>query len=197
MDDIEIVVIPTDKTNSFRFVKTKDYITWVQQHLNQYGKVIDRSKLIEVTEKAMELLEEKREMLSEKETNFLLQSINSKAIPAPKLLIKDHKKADENGNFPTRLVVPANNFTSAFPKLGYLGIKRIFDSNKVNYMKRTIIQASDLKKTLQAMAINDTNSTIVSIDAVDYYPSIKFQARKESGSILRQGPSRRRLNEDR
>jgi hypothetical protein len=37
-------------------------------------------------------------------------------------LIKDHKKADSKGNFPTRLVVPANNFTSAFPKLGYLGI---------------------------------------------------------------------------
>jgi hypothetical protein len=37
--------------------------------------------------------------------------------------------------FPTRLIVPANNFTSAFPKVGYMGIKKIFDDNVVNYMK--------------------------------------------------------------
>jgi hypothetical protein len=55
------------------------------------------------------------------------------------LLIKDHKKMDKEGNYPTRLVVPANNFTSTFPKLGYLGIKKIFDTNNVEYMKHTII----------------------------------------------------------
>ena len=52
---------------------------------------------------------------------------------------------NKNGIFPTILIVPATNFTTGFPKLGYKGIKRIFDSNKVRYMKRTIIQAKDLK----------------------------------------------------
>jgi GIY-YIG catalytic domain len=180
MDESEMVVIPTDKTNSFRIVPLSDYVSWVKQHLDKYGKEIPRSKLIEVTDKAMELLEEKRDFLSMKETLFLKQSIDSKAIPSPKLLIKDHKKVDNKGNFPTRLVVPANNFTSAFPKLGYLGIKKILDANNVNYMKRTIIQASDLKSKLENLGITCNNSTIVSIDAVDYYPSIKFKLVKKA-----------------
>jgi hypothetical protein len=131
-------------------------------------------------EKALELLEEKRDILSDKEAEFLYQSINSKAIPSPKLLIKDHKKADENGDFQTRLVVPANNFTSAFPKLGYLGIKKILDDNNVDYASRMIIQASDLKQKLENMDIKCDNSTIISINAVDYYPSIKFKLVKKA-----------------
>ncbi len=101
--------------------------------------------------------------------------MKSRAIPSPKLLIKDHKKADKQGNYPTRLVVPANNFTSAFPRMGYLGIKKILDDNKVNYTSRTIIQASDLKEKIETMGITNNNSTIVSIDAEAYYPSIKFK----------------------
>ena len=45
-------------------------------------------------------------------------SLKGKAIPTPSLLIKDHKKPLADGTFPTRLVIPADNFTSAFPKLG-------------------------------------------------------------------------------
>jgi hypothetical protein len=40
-----------------------------------------------------------------------------------------------SGELPTRLIVPAQNSTSAFPKMGYLAIRRILDSNKVNYTK--------------------------------------------------------------
>ena len=78
------------------------------------------------------------------------------------------------------LVVPANNFTSAFPKLGYMGIKKIFDDNKINYKKRTIIQASDLKEKIEKMGITSENSTIVSIDAKEFYPSIKFKLVKKA-----------------
>lgn len=42
------------------------------------------------------------------------------------------KKTNKEGDFPNRLIVPTNNFTSAFPELGYLGIRRIFDSTRSN-----------------------------------------------------------------
>jgi hypothetical protein len=96
------------------------------------------------------------------------------------LLIKDHPDPDETNMFPTRLVVPANNFTSAFPKVGYMGIKKIFDDNRVNYMKKTIIQAVDLKEKIETIGITNENSTIISIDAQDFYPSVKFKLVKKS-----------------
>eukprot|EP00957_Ditylum_brightwellii_P211448 15366177-Ditylum_brightwellii.AAC.1 len=43
---------------------------------------------------------------------------------------KDHKALEEDGSFPTRLVIPATNFTATSSKLGYLGIKQILDDNK-------------------------------------------------------------------
>jgi len=101
-------------------------------------------------------------ILSDKEESFIKQTIESKAIPSPKLLIKDHKNPNNEGNFPTRLVVPATNFTSAFPKTGYMGIKRILDYDKLDYMSKTIIQASDLKENLEHQGITCNNSTILS-----------------------------------
>jgi hypothetical protein len=82
----------------------------------------------------------------------------------PKLLRKDHKKKDKWGNFPTKLVITATNFTSAFPKLGYLGIKKIFDDEKVNYMKKTIVQASHAKGILEKLFINKSSHTVFSLD---------------------------------
>jgi hypothetical protein len=79
-------------------------------------------------------------------------------------LIKDRKKASSTGEFPTRLVVPAQNFTSAFPKLGYLAIQWILDSNHVDFSKRTIVQASDLKEKLESLHICRDDVTIISLD---------------------------------
>ena len=45
--------------------------------------------------------------------------------------LKDHKPLID-GEYETRLVIPATNFTSAFPKAGYLGIKAIFDKNGID-----------------------------------------------------------------
>ena len=54
----------------------------------------------------------------------------------------------------------------------YLGIKRTLDNNKVNCMKRTIIQASDLKEKIDSLGIiTNNNSTMLSVDAEAYYPS--------------------------
>ena len=89
-------------------------------------------------------------------------------------MIKDHKDLDEEGNYPTRLVVPATNFTAAFPNVGYRGIRKIFDSNNINYMRKTIMQASHLKGELEELDINKDDYAIMSLDIdsleSDYWP---------------------------
>ena len=64
---------------------------------------------------------------------------------SPKLFIKDHKTINEKGELPTRLVIPATNFTTNVSKIGYLGIKICLDKGKVNYSRDSIVQASNLK----------------------------------------------------
>jgi hypothetical protein len=73
------------------------------------------------------------------------------------------------------LIVPARNFAAAFPELGYKGIKAIVDERKVTYSNTTIIQASDLKQKLESLNLLHGNCTILSLDAVDFYPSIRFK----------------------
>ena len=131
------VVVPTDKTNSFRTIETEEYINWVTKHLNKSAITSSHERIKEIFKDANELLLGIEDLLSENEYHFILETINSRAIPTPKLLIKDHKKKDSDGNFPTRLVVPATNFTAAFPKIGYIGIKKIFEHEKINYSKKT------------------------------------------------------------
>ena len=57
--------------------------------------------------------------------------IATRAIPSPKLLIKDHNTINDKGEFPTGLVIPATNCTATFSKIDYLGIKIIMDKAKV------------------------------------------------------------------
>jgi hypothetical protein len=49
------------------------------------------------------------------------------------------------------LVVPATNFTSAFLKLGYIGIKKIMDEAEINYSRKPIVQASHLKTEIESL----------------------------------------------
>ena len=118
------VVIARDKTNSFQTISLEKYKDWVNKHLQKSAKEIKRERLIELFELAQKTKLELEEILSEKELTFLSKTLDSKSIPTPKLIIKDHKNADKNGDYPSRLIVPANNFTSVFPRLGYLGIKK-------------------------------------------------------------------------
>jgi hypothetical protein len=67
------------------------------------------------TDTDTDLLKSLEQILSEDYVGHIRKRIiNSKAIPAPKLLIKDHKEINDDGNYPTRLVLPATNFTSTF-----------------------------------------------------------------------------------
>jgi hypothetical protein len=124
---------------------------------------------------ASDFLDSIAHLLSRDEKKYIEHSIHSRALPTPKLLVKDHKPP-KGGDLPTRLIIPASNFTSAFPKMGgYLAIKRIFDDNKVPYATKTIVQVSDLKERLETLGLISSNCTIVSIDAQDYYPSVHFK----------------------
>ena len=51
-----VVVIPKDKTNSFKCIHVDDYKNWATKHLLKNGKEIPRSKLIQVFEDVNELL---------------------------------------------------------------------------------------------------------------------------------------------
>ena len=107
--------------------------------------------------------------------SFLDEGLKGKAIPTPSLLIKDHKKPHDDGTFPTWLIIPADNFTSVFPKLGYKGIKKIFDDREVTYACRTIINAQHLKESLEKLNITKHNVTIASLDVKSMYPSTRFK----------------------
>ena len=86
-----------------------------------------RPKVMELYENANLLLEKVKLDLSVKEEESVRQSLATRAIPSPKLLIKDHKAINDNGKFPTRLVIPTTNFTATFSKIGYLEIKTCLD----------------------------------------------------------------------
>ena len=89
-------------------------------------------------------------------------------------MIKNHKPK-KGGEYPTRLVVPASKFTAGFANLGYCGIKFIFDKFGINYSRFYIVQVSDVKGKLEEINVRWNFHTIVSFDAIDVYPSIKFE----------------------
>jgi hypothetical protein len=153
------VVIPMDKTNSFRCIHIDDYENWMIKHLLKNGNELPRSKLVQVFEDGNELLESLEHAMSEDVYFFVKESINSKVILAPKLLIKDHKEINDGGNYPTRLVVHVPNITSAFSKLGYIGIMKMMDEAEVNYSRKTIVQASHLKHQIESVGIRKDRHT--------------------------------------
>ena len=180
-------VVPTDKTNSDVVLRTKDYIEHVVKHLKEDAVLTTRDKLKEAKERAKLKLKNFRNLFSESEYNYIKSTINKCSVPTVHLLIKDHKDKDKiNHHYPSRLVTPAKNFTSAFPHVGQRGLKQILDRNKIPYSKKNIIQASDLKDQLELMAIRKSQHRITSIDAEKMYPSIKFiQIQKAVNYFLR------------
>ena len=143
------VYVPTDKINSTRVIKIEDYKRWVSDHLLKAANLAIRPKVMALFEDANKLLEKEKMELSVKEEEFARQSLATRAIPYTKLLIKYHKTINEKGEFPTRLVMPATNFTATFSKIGYLGIKRCLDKGKAKYSRASIVQASNLKESLK------------------------------------------------
>jgi hypothetical protein len=161
-------VVLTNKTSSFITMKTKQYLSEVHKHLHTRlapsrlkGKNLQRSLRREL-------------LISKDEMAFIKEKLISKAVPSPKILVKDHKKPNADGNYPTCLVCPAWTLTSGFPKLGYKAFEKVLMKNKNKFGTRTITQAVDLKLKLEKLGLTSTNATIASIDAESMYPSIKY-----------------------
>jgi hypothetical protein len=169
------VCIPTDKTNSFQLMEKNQYLKEVKIHLAERAKPISKTKLAEVHAESKLLLLKHQEEMTKGERGFLEEKLETRAIPAPKLLIKDHKKIKKDGTYPTRLIIPATNFTSGFAKIGKDGIENLFKRAGILFNNRTIEQASTMKEETQVLNLNEERNTITSFDAEAMYPSIKYQ----------------------
>jgi len=53
-------------------------------------------------------------LIGKRERAAVKESLDLKSIPQPQILIKDHNLENEEGNFPTRFLVGANNFALIF-----------------------------------------------------------------------------------
>ena len=169
----DIVVARTDKTNSIRVMLTSKYIELVENHLRKDAAETDYARLQEVHQKALEVLAENIDLVGEDEYKYIKSTITKRAVPTVQLLIKDHKKIDEStGEYPSCLVVPAANFTAAFPHIGQRDIFKILKRNNVNFTERNIEQASDLKEKLEKLNITRSGNTIISLDIKAMYPSV-------------------------
>ena len=132
------------------------------------------------------ILDQVKIELSVQEEYFVRQSLATRAILSPKLLIKDHNTSNKKWGFPTRLVIPVKNFTTTFSKIGYLWIKRMLDKVIVNYSRISIVQASERKERLEELKVKRDEVIIGSVDAIIMYPSIKLLTiRKEVRFLAR------------
>ena len=146
----------------------------LSDHLLKAADLALRPKLVALFEDTNKLLDKVRMELSVQEENFVRQSLATREILSPKLLIKDQKRINEKGELLTRLVIPATNICATFYKIVYLGIIRLLDKGKVNYSRVYIVQSSDLKERLEVLKIKIDEVTIASVDAINMYLSIKI-----------------------
>jgi hypothetical protein len=103
------------------------------------------------------------------------ESLNSKVILSPELLIKAHNEISDDSNYQTRLVVPATCFTSAFLKLvGYISVKKNIDEAGINYSKKTIFQALHSNLQIESLGIRKDKHMISSLDIEVFYPSVMY-----------------------
>jgi hypothetical protein len=158
-----------------------DYIVDVRAHPEAHAQPVNPKDHQQLQKEGLDLSADHEALLLKKEHVFVLDCLNSRAVPNPHLLIKDHKEIDSRtGRHPTHLVVSASNFASAFPKLGYLAIKKIFDTHRINYTSRQFPHACAVKQKLQSLDPNPNDCTIFSLDALDYYPSVHLKLVKKA-----------------
>lgn len=97
----------------------KKYKKWVTSHLETSAKEINREKKLKIFELASTKCEDLYDFLHEKEYNFPYATLKNRNIPTPKTHhLSTSQKPNEVERSPSRLIVSANNFTPAFPRLG-------------------------------------------------------------------------------
>jgi hypothetical protein len=169
------VAVPMDKTNSYVLMEEVEYSNQMENHLLLNGTKITRRRVQELHKQASMMADIQENNLLLQERMFLKESIESWSIATAKLLVKDHKERNPTtGNYPTRLVIPAQNFAAGYSKLAVKGIEAVFKKNEINFQNKTITQASDMKEKVEKLGINKNKNTVMSFDAVDMYPSIKL-----------------------
>ena len=169
----EWILVPSDKTNKWVPMRVAKYITIMQETLNDECTKIDNKRLSDTYKEAKELLSKFKSIMNDSEYQYIETFLETRRIPMPRLLIKDHKAENEDGTYPTRLLTPATNFTQCFAKLSYKCIKHIFEARGIKIMKRTIVQSSHLKIKLDELNLKRDNCAIASLDIIKMYPSIQ------------------------
>ena len=125
LEESDIVFFPTDKTNKYESMEKDEYKNLVKEHLKQSAREIERGIVVEICEDAKVLVDAIGFKMSKNEVGHINESLKTKAIPTPNILINAHKKLTSMGEFPTRLVIPATNVSAIFAKVGYRGVKNI------------------------------------------------------------------------
>ena len=70
---------------------------WVKGHLQKAAKEIKRERPVEIFELAQKNKEKYKDTLNKSEIIFLKNTLTTKNIPNPKLIIKGHTKANSLG----------------------------------------------------------------------------------------------------
>ena len=122
----------------------------MHRHIGDKCKVITQERLTSTYKEASLLLIKFEPLMMKSEVEFIERWLATRRIPTPRLLIKDHKDRID-GKYPTRLLIPATNFTQCFAKISFLAIKAILGAYNINPMKRTIVQSSHLKMQLEKL----------------------------------------------
>ena len=127
--------IATDKTSKFAILPLDHYNAMMGFHLENSCVEVPVQTLKSYQVDAYTLLNEISDQITKKEFQFVKETIASSDIPAPKLLLKDHKttKIDYGGGvveYPSRFICPCANYLAGFSKLGFKAIEQILKGTK-------------------------------------------------------------------
>eukprot|EP00957_Ditylum_brightwellii_P075880 5767104-Ditylum_brightwellii.AAC.1 len=64
--------------------------------------------------------------------------------------------------------------------MGYMGIKRVLDERRVDYIKHIIIQSLDLKMKLEGLGLRRDEVTMMLLDIINMYPSMRVKLIKKA-----------------
>lgn len=170
-------LIKTDKTNKFAEVKLEDYIRCMKDNLDEKCTRISREEISDLYSFALYMLDELKIHLTQKEYDFLKAGIENREVPEPMLLLKDHKTTIPT---PYRFVLPCRNFTADFAKLGFTAVKNAMISGCVNFEKFTLRNSFDFLERIKPLGLQKDQQLVLSVDAVNMYPSISLRMIKKA-----------------
>eukprot|EP00957_Ditylum_brightwellii_P075548 5741823-Ditylum_brightwellii.AAC.1 len=110
------IVVPTDKSNGHKLFAATDYINWVKKHMRDASIPIKRQEIVKLHHEALQFANWLKEFLNNDEFGYLMENLNSRAIPKPQLLIKDHKKVQKGWSLPNETCHPSYKLCGNFFK---------------------------------------------------------------------------------